>query len=1656
MSNSYRIRTQVGVDKQINLQLDQDFDQLEILSLKIRQQDVYPRFCADYGVVTGRVVVNDGFGVPNVKISVFVPLDQVDQNNEIISNLYPYRNITDINDDGYRYNLLPYQKQHGGHTPTGTFPSKQDIVTNPALVEIYDKYYKYTVKTNGSGDFMITGVPLGEWQLVMDCDLSDIGPFSVSPQDLVDIGLATPEQIDGNKFPSSSNLLQLPQIINQIQTIQVLPFWGDPTTCQIRITRQDFDLQDSGVRIKPTALFMGSLFTNVDEQSLSKRCRPTKGIGNLCNLTTGYGEIIAVRQTIFNDDDGYPILEQATLPAGGKVIDEDGTFLLNVPMNMDYVTTNEFGEQIISLDPTVGIPTTGKYRFKIKYDQPSTFQKREIRRGYFLVPNIKEYGWTDADKDPAYQILNNNSTNQKHYKMFQSSYYFGLDWSGYTNGFNQNELNDRVSEIINCKDTFYQMRFNKVYTTAQLIDNFKSGVNYNRFVAIKDISDQTCESEINKFPATDANYKFDFLYFIVNLFISNFSLLLFVLIPLIHMVSLLLTLVREIFILIILPIANLVYKLCGWARKAGFRVKCKKPPTAREIRKRFPTLKKIKVPILTYPDCEACDCAGENIDGTGDFIDLSCNADLNNSTSWSAPQPRNDNDDRNTIELDRIQYMWSGWAWDDVEERGFRFEQRLPLASKVDGRIRDWKYFVNCLPPWEIINKFSLKGNYFDNLQGIPGISRIDVKFNPDYNQGTGHSDNVVALLVDEQCFSSLSGQTLLSFQNPNLSKDVNAANVISGNTLTNGSISVTYANPTNIIGSALTTNYIIGSGGTPTFSASSYYFSSDIEYFQVITGISYNQFYNQNVDTRDVDSLGKQLTKKFTLFWDPEGRQSGAPFFDDTLNNYLNYYKGEQLYIVFMVRGVDPFSGKHKVRYDISRLFGYRSKNQVVVEGNYYLNVPIQPGGRCVRHDQLTTNDSVQNDWVNPSFNFGQPNIKIYFESYCFTAGTEYNSYDTDLHLYYSSLDTDQIDRFQPPDFTRQTFGNNPLIPSNFFYLNYGVGPTGASSYLSTNQDTTQNAYLQYGEYIEGGSYIRYATASGFNGNVKPTAYFGPSYINGAYSTTVNTTNRPLLRMSNSLRLVMRTDRLPTGTDLDTLGTNTFSFQCSTSLGYYFIDEFGTTNVILGDLIPDPNNEDSGDDVVTGNTTQQILGSLTCKGLRDLDCYELNSSTGALTILPPDNPCNTNTAKNLPVVVDGCYSFVNEPFFSLFGRNNDFAILQEWKVRLRSTFALCRGLVSQSFVNSWINGSLFAFPFSSNIFFDSQNKPYVRKELNIFTNLGQDVEYAFCGVQIAYDEQSSNFYYRSSPFNLTNGFIGSRYDFFNRQFNSKYLKYPTTMVDLGPQYSWTKDVYYSDEYFGYIMNELDPTTYTPTENLNSIFALSRIVNAQILFSVGVAQALFSRPRNRVDGDYAQMLQINSQYGINPFDPENYPDISGTSSPIYIEVTARSGQAIATQNAVFGIFYSGNTFDRDLISPKRIDYSFSGSIVNFKSDKLPTKNQNVPFYVWRNFGYDSNPSRSIFGNERNNWVTDKDIFSPYEYQTIDRFYFPSFIGANQQVQNSLGYIFQTDQTGANNPQVQPGTSNYETLTSGPYYFYFGIKNGATAIDKFRQKYIPTE
>ena len=400
MPKSYRIRTTPGSEKTINIQLEQDFEFLEILSLKINQGEIYNRMCSDYGVVVGRVIVNNGFGVPNARVSVFIPISDLDLENPIISELYPYKTISDINEDGYRYNLLPKEPSYNGHSATGNFPSKTEILTDQSYVEVYDKYYKFSVRTNESGDYMIFGVPTGTQTILMDVDLSDIGCFSLSPQDLLDIGIAVDSQVDGSRFKKSTNLNELPQIVSLNKIIEVSPLWGEPEICLLGITRSDFDLTASlNINIQPTAVFMGSLISTTNDDSVRVSCTPRNNTGNLCELVAGPGEIVAIRQTINIDTVGRPILESYSLIEGGKVIDSDGTFLVNVPMNLNYIITNEFGEQVLSDDPNKGLPTKGKYRFKFKWQNEQGLQN-PFQRGHFLVPNIKEHGWIFSNFDP--------------------------------------------------------------------------------------------------------------------------------------------------------------------------------------------------------------------------------------------------------------------------------------------------------------------------------------------------------------------------------------------------------------------------------------------------------------------------------------------------------------------------------------------------------------------------------------------------------------------------------------------------------------------------------------------------------------------------------------------------------------------------------------------------------------------------------------------------------------------------------------------------------------------------------------------------------------------------------------------------------------------------------------------------------------------------------------------------------------------------------------------------------------------------------------------------------------------------------------------------------------------------------------------------------
>ena len=47
-----------------------------------------------------------------------------------------------------------------------------------------------------------------------------------------------------------------------------------------------------------------------------------------------------------------PYSNSIRLEDGGNVIDDNGAWLIDLPMNMNFVTTNEFGERVTSVDPT--------------------------------------------------------------------------------------------------------------------------------------------------------------------------------------------------------------------------------------------------------------------------------------------------------------------------------------------------------------------------------------------------------------------------------------------------------------------------------------------------------------------------------------------------------------------------------------------------------------------------------------------------------------------------------------------------------------------------------------------------------------------------------------------------------------------------------------------------------------------------------------------------------------------------------------------------------------------------------------------------------------------------------------------------------------------------------------------------------------------------------------------------------------------------------------------------------------------------------------------------------------------------------------------------------------------------------------------------------
>ena len=1693
MSNSYRIRTEVGVDKSLKVLLEQEYEYLEILSLKVLQSQIYTRQCSDYGVIIGRVTANNGFGIPNAKVSVFIPLSSEDENNPVINELYPYKSLTELNDDGYRYNLLPYKQQHSGHNPTGTFFDREDVLINPTLIEVYDKYYKYTAKTNDSGDYMIFGVPLGEQTIHVDVDLSDIGEFSLSPQDLVRTGAATESQVAGTQFKSSSNLNSLPQIISINRVIQVEPLWGQPEICTIGIVRTDFDLTDeANIDITPTAIFLGSIFSNVDDYTQKRNCKPKLRHGDLCSLVAGPGEILAIRQTINQDSNGRPILEVFDLEQGGQVIDENGTWLVDVPMNLDYYITNEFGEKVISNDPKKGIPTRAKYRFKIKWAQAPTLSET-VKRGYFLVPNIKEHGWVIDGSGNRIDPLTNGSASPSDVAEAIKSYSFSLDWNDYAD----------IQAAIDCDDTFYDMQYNKVYTVSQLIDQYRKGYLPNRVISVKHILDDVCESENVKFPTNDAFLRFDLIYLLFTIMMYVFKPILYILLIIVHVLAFLLKyILGPILAVVVAIVFVIVIAVCEFINAIIWvinlfanvnKLECPSIKDMQELIDKMLNLWKlftnINLPNLSYDDCELCDCKQpssiENNNPGSSPVNLDTESIINESGINGFL----------TNYLDTTKYTANqGFTYPTAFESLMAGEtftagtktyapQMVKYGDDSDG---DRHLFTSSLTLAERINLFNNKAKYFDDFGGTNpggGFNRIKVTFHSTLNNPSVkyHYDNVIVVSVKDTKLDKVQPGQLLTFQDPDFSTDVNLTGFTQLNQFATKSITGTSINDTGQI----TVNYsnFASHDGLPLQSvvydvsqnpddATYAKFGMDMEYFQVITAMTYSDYaalcISNPLSLNDRylnNSMRFEYIKSATNCW-------YGDYYQNPLTSYDNY---ENQLITVLVRGVDPYSTRVENTYDLSRLFGHTTWGVpgLTVTGEYKLNQPIRGGVKSVRHTM--TSDVTSSD-IN--------GYNLYYDSFHFVpesnpANAGFSSFTSDLPSYYSSLDSSNLSFTPTGGYALSTvcnsgpygYGAATVAPygsiisdGNGFLVQWDVItplvlPPNCTEIRTVTQNTypTENKGYFANEIVEGGSVMLQKIKVQFaNSNLYADGYsFAPRYSVVPY--TYNNLG------PNGNAIVMRSDRLPTSTNTKDDANNSFALQMNNNFALYLIPDEGTL------FVDDAGNQPStaigaSQDSAEENNGNPVLDSFSCGQMIPLGCYtSVSPSCGPpstpteIGILPTGDDCYTNgTDNNALIMVNGCYVTVTNIFLSL---GKDFEILTEWSSRLLITFGACRNVWSQMFTNSWINGTLYAFAFKNDRFFTGPtdtppNSPYS----------------LYCRDTLFLHPTSLNFYYRSSPWDGVN-FIGSDPPsgvFGTYGGNDKNLKYPTTMLDMGPRTNYLQELVMSDDFDGYVVNKMGPTTFTDISDILNLFIISRLANTSflaLLFGADGANILSyfdSRDKFMVDADYAQAVSVSSELGVSEFNSDNYPAITCAQDPIYF-----NGANAA--DGVFGIFFSSDTQVRDFITPKRtiiVEDAMVTDTCAFGNFKVFS--QVVPFYQWdikKNTDQDS-----IFGSQTNEWYTTPlgSSFHSNRYQSMDRLLSSSrYMRTNTSsyIRDFKGYIYSYNSTtnqyeaawNSIQPNPAPYSANDRIYTVGaPFHFYFGLKKGKTAFDRFATKWIKTE
>jgi hypothetical protein len=1559
----------------------------------------------------------------------------------------------------------------------------------------------------------------------------------------------------------------------------------------------DFDLlQEFGIKIEPTAVFMGSILSNEEKGVVKNNCKVGRKIGDFCGLVTGPGAILAIRHTINIDTNGRPLLEQFSLENGGNCIDENGTWLIDVPMNLDYVYTSESGERLISADPNIGIPTKGRYRFKVKWGQ--NLVTNGISRGVFLVPNIKEWGWINPDDDPSVetpgtffnellsqdcQPIDANLLIDNEYLQVKASYAFSLDWEDYGGGTISNIM---INEAVRCEDRFFEMSHSKVYTISQLITEHRGGGDKLKYIAIKDILNDKCESTYNTFPANDGQLKVDVIYellaFLIGLFVpilitatTTLHLIIFVICVLALIVKFLKLLVcklKDFFCWIanlgisilgvtIRPFYIFVQPICWFFRE----VLCN--PLEDIYNKLNDKCKNVvlNIPMYTYDDCQFCDCGeyggeGDPVDlegiGLGEFEETlssggasAMGTNFFSSGEWTCGGSGGYS---NYFGL-----LMTG-EFINLDEPGQARYLTPRQVSFEDGDINVTMFTTSLTYP-ERINLLNTKAKYFEETVvggSNPGGSwnRIKVTFNTDMNDSSSkfHLDNVLIMMVKPTTSVDFSVGDMLSTVQLRYSRDPNinltglTAETQFNNLSTTGttrgtsvldpdgnvmyyqqSYPVYYANPNGNGSNLGPVDYILTAttGNTQeTVGQDFYKFPSDLEYFQVIHNLTVDEFLTQSNPAASFNGgtfrervLTTGVRGVYTQQFGPNygieaGLINGFGSDIDINCDFLNCLEGARdQKIIIMVRGVDPYSTRTKCRYDLNRIFGntFGTNSSLIVEGDFKLNIPIQGGIKNVRHT-MSDNDTVDlysnTQLFYPSYNF-MPDPVMY-SAYTTSAVSYYCKYDTtdigvmnpySTYVTNSSLglrvSTNNYYTREPYVYTnllRQQLITPGIVYNYYLSLNFEPyiytippDPDTIGPIYNTSSNGRNRGYF-YDEIIEGGGVMTmnasnkvldsifnpaflpiFGAPSGYLNETSDTFYFSEKYTNSN------------INMLDSERIIMRGDRLPTSSSNIPNGSLVYPMQTNPAFSFFLVDEDGYTDqdsISITELTEE--SQESIEQIANNPTLSAATNTFTCQGLVPLRCYQYDAD-GMLVLPPTSDDCYTNRVTVLGATIgngekilrNGCYKLVTQPIISL---PLDIYLIMEWAARVKINFAACRNVFGHVFTNHWVNGTLFMFPLKSQTKYTSPsdqppNAPWT----------------CACSQLVFVNYDTNQLYYRSSPYNPSVGFIGRDNGYIkDDEPNIKNLEFPTTMIDLGPRTYYTTELINSDFYQGYIINRMDSTSFQDTSDLLNQFILSRLIGQSIIgliFSqfVGMVTSpaggaaagvitdpvkrMFGRPHQKIDGDYAQMVAINSQLGVEGYDPDEYLVTNLITPPLapasYVFINPSK-----VRFNVFGIFYQSNTQLRDWISPHRLISNPNGLTGNDCTyENYPIFTQVVPFYQWeikenRDEDNPGLPSDSIFGDQKNDWYTNPSgSFFQSGYQNMDRLNSDYMQPVDGSVYNfHKGYIYNVV-GGTIDPQPpQAGGPDRVINPSGPYYFYFGLLRGRSAFDRFLTKWVKND